>query len=192
MPTTEQISRRKRTHSDPAPDRQPPRKRTHREAEPKQVPEGAPRTREPRRTWERLPKWVRQITLAGRIRIDKFQVLIPAGNCRCREYPANFGCYPSVKSAVEVRNAVIHRLRPGISLWTILAELKVLGLVPGKVMPTWVRVVPGGFAGRCRWAGVDKPGPYRTPEEAHDAVRVVVDRKREYLPRRRAMQTAAG
>jgi len=58
------------------------------------------------------------------------------------------------------------------SPWSVVVELRRKGYVPSSLVPPWVYAVPGGYAARSRMtAGViELPGPYATPEEAHEAM----------------------
>ena len=175
VPTTEQISRRKRTRSDPAPDRQPPRKRTHREAEPKSPEQpSAPRGREWREPW--LPKGVRRCQTSPHL----FQFRPYVGPCK-QVYPVNCGVYPSEYEAGRVAREFWRRLARGMSPWDIIHELIASGDVSASISFRWVYPVPGGWAVkvRARGAAVELSGPYASPRAARLAADLTLKPRRQ-------------
>lgn len=87
----------------------------------------------------------------------------------------NFGIYPSEYEAARVRRHAYRMLAAGMYVWAVLRALKEQGDVPADVWPRWVyRREDGRFGAKLnhgRFAGVHLPGPYETPEDAHDAMR---------------------
>jgi len=115
--------------------------------------------------------------------IDRWRLLIPLPGAlrRNHEYPAHFGCYPSIRAAEVVRDEAIRRIRPGVSVWQVLVEMRQEGLIADHLMPRWVyRRLDDGFGARSRIKGksVCLPGPYIDEIAAYRAMHAEVVRRK--------------
>lgn len=144
-----------------------------------------------RDVWERTPYYIRQMKINGQW-IDRWRLLIPVpgGSCKNREYPAHFGCYPSIRAAELVRDEAIRRLaRPGVSIWQVLVDMRQEGILAVHLMPRWVyQRLDGGFGARSRVRGrsICLPGPYADELTACRAMRAEFERRR-LMKRSRAL-----
>jgi hypothetical protein len=113
-----------------------------------------------------------------------YQARVPIGTMigLTKGHACNLGTFSRSKLGGEAEHAAgraaeeFARLYRGGDPWPVVKQLQARNLVSARVLPMWVRRLPGSknkYRAWAKWRGqvIILPGPYLTPEAAHAAMR---------------------